>query len=163
QEARKLGKPVIVDPKGKDFSIYQGTTMITPNRVELATRMKTMTTIEIETAAREVIRAVGSQAVLVTRSEDGMRLVPARGEPTQVASYPVTVREVSGAADAVVGVLGAMLPIGADFEHAMRAGNAAAAVVIGKRGTASVSAVELRARILPPASLAAKEKVIFDW
>jgi D-beta-D-heptose 7-phosphate kinase / D-beta-D-heptose 1-phosphate adenosyltransferase len=57
----------------------------------------------------------------------------------------------------------AMLALGADFESAMRAANAAAAVVVGKRGTASVSAAELRARILPAATLAAEEKIVFDW
>jgi D-beta-D-heptose 7-phosphate kinase/D-beta-D-heptose 1-phosphate adenosyltransferase len=80
-----------------------------------------------------------------------------------VPAYPVKVRDVSGAGDTVVATLAVMLALGADYEDAMRAANAAASVVIGKRGTATVSAAELRARILPAASLAPEEKIVFDW
>jgi bifunctional ADP-heptose synthase (sugar kinase/adenylyltransferase) len=81
-----------------------------------------------------------------------------------VAAYPVKVRVVSGAGDTVVAVLAVMLAAAAGFESAMRAANAAAAVVVvGKRGTATVSAAELRARILPAASRATEEKILFDW
>jgi D-beta-D-heptose 7-phosphate kinase / D-beta-D-heptose 1-phosphate adenosyltransferase len=163
--ARKLGKPIIVDPKGKDFSIYHGATLITPNRQELAeaTRHAVATEADIAAAAAALNRAVGSEAVLVTRSEAGMSLIPARGEPAHVAAYPVKVRDVSGAGDTVVAVLAAMLAADTGFEPAMRAANAAAAVVVGKRGTATVSAAELRSRILPAASLAPEEKIVFDW
>jgi D-beta-D-heptose 7-phosphate kinase/D-beta-D-heptose 1-phosphate adenosyltransferase len=165
EAARKLGKPVIVDPKGKDFSIYHGTTVITPNRHELAeaTRRKAVTDAEIVTAAAELNQTVGSDAVLVTRSEEGMTLVPAQGTPIHVPAYPVKVRDVSGAGDTVVAVLAAMLGTQAEFEGAMRAANAAAAVVVSKRGTATVSLAELRARMLPAASLAFEEKIVFDW
>jgi D-beta-D-heptose 7-phosphate kinase/D-beta-D-heptose 1-phosphate adenosyltransferase len=163
--AQGLGKPVIVDPKGKDFSIYRGATLITPNRQELAevTRHTVATEADIASAATALSLAVDSQAVLVTRSEAGMSLVPARGEPVHVAAYPVKVRDVSGAGDTVVAVLAAMLAADTGFEPAMRAANAAAAVVVGKRGTATVTAAELRSRILPAASLAPEEKIIFDW
>jgi D-beta-D-heptose 7-phosphate kinase / D-beta-D-heptose 1-phosphate adenosyltransferase len=163
--AQKLGKPVIVDPKGKDFSVYQGATLITPNRQELAevTRHAVATEADIAAAAGALNRAVRSEAVLVTRSEAGMSLVPARGEPAHVAAYPVKVRDVSGAGDTVVAVLAAMLAAKTGFEPAMRAANAAAAVVVGKRGTATVSGAELRSRILPAASLAPEEKIVFDW
>ena len=91
-------------------------------------------------------------------------LLQARGgEPVHVPAYPVKVRDVSGAGDTVAAVLAVMLAMGADFESAMRAANAAAAVVVGKRGTATVSAAELRARILPSATLAPEEKIVFDW
>ena len=73
------------------------------------------------------------------------------------------VRDVSGAGDTVAAVLAVMLAAGADFESAMRAANAAASVVVGKSGTATVSAAELRARILPAATLASEEKIVFDW
>jgi D-beta-D-heptose 7-phosphate kinase/D-beta-D-heptose 1-phosphate adenosyltransferase len=165
EEARRLGKPVIVDPKGKDFSVYKGATLITPNRQELAeaTRHALASEADIAAAAAELNRAIGSEAVLVTRSEAGMSLVPAQGEPVHVAAYPVKVRDVSGAGDTVVAVLAAMLAAKTSFEDAMRAANAAAAVVVGKRGTATVSAAELRHRVLPAASLAPEEKIIFDW
>jgi D-beta-D-heptose 7-phosphate kinase/D-beta-D-heptose 1-phosphate adenosyltransferase len=163
--ARKLGKPIIVDPKGKDFSIYRGATLITPNRHELAdaARRPAVTDAEIVAAAAELNRLVGSDAVLVTRSEEGMTFVPAEGSPIHVPAYPVKVRDVSGAGDTVVAVLAAMLATDRDFELAMRAANAAAAVVVGKRGTATLSVAELRARLLPASSLAAEEKIIFDW
>jgi D-beta-D-heptose 7-phosphate kinase / D-beta-D-heptose 1-phosphate adenosyltransferase len=162
---RKLGKPVIVDPKAKDFSIYRDATLVTPNWQELAqaTRSAVVTESDIASAAAELNRALGSEAVLVTRSEAGMSLVPRLGAPMHVAAYPVKVRDVSGAGDTVVAVLSVMLAAGLDFGEAMRAANAGAAVVVGKRGTATVSAAELRARLLPSALLAAEEKVIFDW
>jgi D-beta-D-heptose 7-phosphate kinase / D-beta-D-heptose 1-phosphate adenosyltransferase len=163
--ANRLGKPVIVDPKGKDFSIYKGATVITPNWQELAHAARSVlaTESDIASAAAEVNRSIGSEAVLVTRSEAGMSLIPSRGEPVHVAAYPVKVRDVSGAGDTVVAVLAVMLAAGAGFEPAMRAANAGAAVVVGKRGTATVSATELRGRILPSALLAAEEKIVFDW
>ena len=163
--ARKLGKPVIVDPKGKDFAIYRGATLITPNRHELAdaARRTAVTDAEIVAAAAELNRLVGSEAVLVTRSEEGMTFVPAAGPAIHVPAYPVKVRDVSGAGDTVVAVLAAMLAMEKDFEPAVRAANAAAAVVVGKRGTATLSVAELRSRLLPASSLAAEEKIIFDW
>src|SRR6185437_3099888 len=85
------------------------------------------------------------------------------GSAVHVPAYPVRVRDVSGAGDTVVAVLAAMLAAGADFESAMRAANAAAAVVVGKPGTATLSVAELRHRILPAATLAPEEKIIFDW
>src|SRR5919106_978486 len=102
-EARKLGKPVIVDPKGADFSIYRGATLITPNRQELAaaTRRPVATEADIALAAAELNQALGHAAVLVTRSEAGMSLVPAAGEALHIAAYPVKVRDVSGAGDTV--------------------------------------------------------------
>lgn len=162
--ARKLGKPVIVDPKGSDYSVYRGATVITPNRGELgeATRRPVETHAELAVAAKAMARAVKSEAVLVTLSEDGMMLHAGR-KPVHVPAYSVRVRDVSGAGDTVAAVLAVMLSAGADYESAMRAANAAASVVVGKSGTATVSAVELRARILPSATLAPEEKIVFDW
>jgi D-beta-D-heptose 7-phosphate kinase/D-beta-D-heptose 1-phosphate adenosyltransferase len=165
ERAKKLGKPVIVDPKGADFSIYRGATIITPNRKELAeaTRRVVGTVPDIAAAASTLAREVRSEAVLVTLSEQGMLLHARRREPVHVPAYSVKVRDVSGAGDTVAAVLAVMLALNADFESAMRAANAAAAVVIGKQGTATLSAAELRARILPSATLAPEEKIVFDW
>jgi D-beta-D-heptose 7-phosphate kinase/D-beta-D-heptose 1-phosphate adenosyltransferase len=162
--ANKLGKPVLVDPKGRDYSIYKGATLITPNRQELAeaTGSAAKTDDEVAAAARDLGRSLGAKAVLVTRSEDGMTLVE-NGEAIHIPAYPVRVRDVSGAGDTVMAVLSAMLAMNADFESAMRAANAAAAVVVGKRGTATVSVAELRSRILPASTLASEEKIVFDW
>ncbi len=163
--ARKLKKPVVVDPKGTDYSIYRGATVITPNRKELsdATRRPVQTNAQIATAASEVMRLVRSEAVLVTLSEMGMLLQQRGSKPVHIPAHSVKVRDVSGAGDTVAAVLAVLLAMGADFEAAMRGANAAASVVVGKQGTATVSAAELRARILPSAALAPEEKIVFDW
>ena len=163
--ARKLGKPVIVDPKGGDFSVYRGATVITPNRKELgeATRQAVGTDAELGKAARTLARMVKSEAVLVTLSEDGMLLQAGRDAPVHVPAYSVKVRDVSGAGDTVVATLAVMLAAKADFDSAVRAANAAAAVAVSKSGTATVSMAELRARILPAATLAPEEKIVLDW
>jgi D-beta-D-heptose 7-phosphate kinase/D-beta-D-heptose 1-phosphate adenosyltransferase len=165
ERATKLGKPVIVDPKGSDFSIYRGATIVTPNRKELAdaTRLPVESHDELAAAASALARMAGSKAVLVTLSEHGMMLHARSAAPVHVPAYSVKVRDVSGAGDTVAAVLAVMLAAGADFESAMRAANAAASVVVGKSGTATVSSAELRARILPPATLASEEKIVFDW
>jgi D-beta-D-heptose 7-phosphate kinase/D-beta-D-heptose 1-phosphate adenosyltransferase len=163
--AQRLGKPVIVDPKGHDYSLYRGATLITPNRQELgaAVHRPVASEADIANAAAELARIVNSEAVLVTRSEEGMTLHVERQPPIHIPAYPVKVRDVSGAGDTVVAVMAVLLAMSAPFESAMRAANAAAAVVVGKRGTATVSLTELRHRILPAASLAPEEKIVFDW
>jgi D-beta-D-heptose 7-phosphate kinase/D-beta-D-heptose 1-phosphate adenosyltransferase len=162
--AREFGKPVIVDPKGVDFSIYRGATLITPNRKELAeaTRLPARTDEEVAAAAAILAGTAECEAVLVTRSEDGVTLYRHSAAPVHVPAYPVRVRDVSGPGDTVAATLGVLLAMGADLEMATRAANAAAAVVVGKRGTATCSAAELRARILPNAVLAAEQKVFYD-
>ena len=87
---------------------------------------------------------VGSEAVLVTRSEEGMSLHVEGSAPIHVPAYPVKVRDVSGAGDTVAAVMAVLLAMKTPYEFAMRAANAAAAVVVGKRGTATVALAELR-------------------
>jgi D-beta-D-heptose 7-phosphate kinase/D-beta-D-heptose 1-phosphate adenosyltransferase len=164
-KARKLGKPVVVDPKHHDYKIYRGATLITPNRQELgaAVHRPVASDAEIAKAAAELARLVESDAVLVTRSEEGMTLHVGGEPPLNIPAYPVKVRDVSGAGDTVAAVMAVLLAMQAPFDAAMRAANAAAAVVVGKRGTSSVSLAELRHRILPSASLAPEDKIVFDW
>jgi len=164
EAATRAGKPVIVDPKGTDYTIYRDATVITPNRQELAaaTRLPAQSDAEVAEAAAVLRRSLGAQVVLVTRSEAGMTLVTGDAEPVHVPAYPVRVRDVSGAGDTVVAALALMLAAGAAFEPAMRAANAAASVVVGKRGTATATLAELRARLLPAATLAS-DKIVFDW
>jgi D-beta-D-heptose 7-phosphate kinase / D-beta-D-heptose 1-phosphate adenosyltransferase len=165
EAAQDLHKPLIVDPKGNDYARYRGATVITPNSKELSDVMRrtVLGDDEVAAAAEELRRAISSRAVLVTRSEQGMTLAAEGAAPVHVPAYPVKVRDVSGAGDTVVATLALLLAMGAGFEAATRAANAAAAVAVGKRGTAAVSAQELRARILPAASLASEEKIVFDW
>ena len=163
--ARRLGRPVIVDPKGHDYRVYRGATLLTPNRKELAAAIHrpVVTEPEIAAAAAELARMAGAEAVLVKRSEEGMTLHQEGYAPVHVPAYPVRVRDVSGAGDTVAAVIAVLLAMKAPFEPAMRVANAAAAVVVGKRGTSTVSPAELRHRILPAASLAPEDKIVFDW
>jgi D-beta-D-heptose 7-phosphate kinase/D-beta-D-heptose 1-phosphate adenosyltransferase len=160
--ARKLGKRVIVDPKSANFAIYRGATLLTPNRKEFAeaTRSRADSEKSIADAAQDVMQLADCEAILVTQSEHGMTLVPRKGEAIHVPAHPVKVRDVSGAGDTVAAVLAVTLAAGADWETALRMANAAAAVAVGKKGTATVTPAELRRRILPHAYLAAEEKII---
>ncbi len=108
---------------------------------------------------RSIVGEIDAEAVLVTRSEQGMSLIPRDGEPIHVPAYPVRVRDVSGAGDTVVAVFAVVMAAGGNFETALRAANAAAAVVVGKRGTATTSIDELRTRLLPHALFVAEEKI----
>ena len=160
EAARKAGKPVLVDPRGRDYSAYHGATMIKPNRQQLidVVGRTVQEDDEIVATAQEVRRATAAKAILVTRSEAGMTLVSG-GEPLHLPAYPVRVRDVSGAGDTVSAAVSLMLAAGASFEAAARIANAAAAVAVGKRGTATVSSPELRARLLH----APQEKILYDW
>lgn len=162
--AKRARVPVIVDPKAADYAVYRGATVITPNRRELsaATRREAVGDAAIVAAAEELAAIVACEAVVVTRSEEGMTLY-AKGEaPVHVPAYAVKVRDVSGPGDTVVAILAVMLALGADYETAMRAANAGAAVVVGKPGTATASIDELRHRLLPTAATALEDKIVFD-
>ena len=160
--ARKLGKPVIVDPKSANLAIYRGATLLKPNRREfaVATRSRADTESNIAEAAQEIMQLADCEAVLVTQSEHGMTLVRRGAEAIHVPGHPVRVRDVSGAGDTVAAVLAVAVAAGADWEAALRIANAAAAVAVSKIGVAVVTLAELRRKILPHAFLAAEEKII---
>ena len=160
--ARKLDKAVIVDPKSANFAIYRGATLLTPNRKEFseATRSRADSIESIALAAQDVIQLADCEAILVTQSEQGMTLVPRKGEAVHVPSYPVRVLDVSGAGDTVAAVLAVARGAGAPWEDALRLASAAAAVAVGKKGTAIVTPSELRRQVLPHAFLAAEEKIV---
>ena len=160
--ARKLGKRVIVDPKSANFAIYRGATLLTPNRKEFAeaTRSRADTDARIAEAAQDAIQLADCEAILVTQSENGMTLVPRKGEAIHVGAHPVKVRDVSGAGDTVAAVLAIALAAGADWDTSLRMANAGAAVAVSKKGTATITSAELRRKILPHAFLAAEEKIV---
>ena len=163
--ANNAGVPVIVDPKAADYAVYRGATVIKPNRRELAetTRLPVGSDDEVIAAATKLNASLGTKAVLVSLSDDGLVLVPAEGAPIRVPAFPVKVKDASGAGDTVVAALALMLAARADHEVAVRVANAAGAIVVGKRGTATVSADELRHQVLPASTLASEDKVIYDW
>ena len=162
--ARKLGKPVIVDPKSLNWAIYRGATLVKPNRKEFseATRSRADTTQSIVDASEDVMRLADCEAILVTQGELGMTLVPRNGDAIHVPAFPVKLRDGSGAGDTVAAALAVSLAAAADWDTALRMASAAAAVAVGKQGTASVSAAELRRKILPHAYLAAEEKIVLE-
>ncbi len=141
--ARAAGKPVLVDPKGDDYERYRGATLLTPNRSEfreVAGGWKDEA--ELNAKAQQLRQDLGLEALLVTRSEEGMSLFREGGalhEPTQARE----VFDVSGAGDTVIATLAVMLASGADLPDAVRIANRAAGIVVDKLGTAVVSRDEI--------------------
>lgn len=146
--ARKL--PVVVDPKGADFSRYAGAAVITPNRGELTAAAGRELTREAdyERAARELMAAHRIGAVCLTRSEEGLSLYPAAGPAVHITALGKEVFDVSGAGDTVAAVLAAGLAVGADLALCAGLANLAAGIVVGKVGTAVVHPDELRQAVL---------------
>jgi len=143
--ARQAGIPCLVDPRGPDYARYEGTDILTPNAQELAqaSGLPTGTAAEVEAAARAVLERVRIGALLVTRSEKGMMLVPKAGPALIERALAREVFDVSGAGDTVIAALALAMAGGAPLPVAMRLANAAASVVVGKLGTALCSADEL--------------------
>ncbi|MDP1536859.1 MAG: D-glycero-beta-D-manno-heptose-7-phosphate kinase [Burkholderiales bacterium] len=141
--ARRHGKPVLVDPKGEDYSRYRGATLVTPNRAELRAVIGGWTSEAALTAKAQRLRQrLGIGAMLVTRSEEGMTLYR-RGSRLHVPAQAREVYDVSGAGDTVIAVIGVMLAAGRDLEDAVRIANRAAGIVVGRFGTAVVHPDEL--------------------
>ena len=141
--ARAAGKPILVDPKGDDYSRYQGATLITPNRSEfreVAGRWKSED--DLTERAQKLRSELALDALLITRSEEGMTLYRER-ERLHVPAVAREVYDVSGAGDTVIAVLGVMLAAGASFSEAVKLANKAAGIVVGKLGTAVVHPEEL--------------------
>ena len=137
-KAKAMGKAVVVDPKGSDYTIYAGATVVTPNRKELfeATQMPVDGDEQVVAAARHLIDTCAFQAVLVTRSQDGMTLVQADGQIHHLPAEAREVFDVSGAGDTVVATLAASLASGASLLEGAHLANVAAGIVVGKVGTA---------------------------
>ncbi len=146
--ARAAGKPVLVDPKGEDFSRYRGATLITPNSAEFRAVAGGWTTeAELTRKARNLMRKLQVESLLITRSEDGMTLYRRSGERLHVPAQAREVYDVSGAGDTVIATLGVMLAAGAGLEQAVRVANRAAGIVVAKFGTAVVRPDELFAQL----------------
>ncbi len=141
--ARDKGIPVLIDPKGDNYDRYAGATVITPNRAELACVVGRWTSEEDLTIRAQNLRdRLNLEALLLTRSEEGMTLFTADGVQT-VPAQAREVFDVSGAGDTVIAVTAAMLAAGLNLSEAVRIANRAGGIVVGKLGTASVSYNEL--------------------
>jgi rfaE bifunctional protein kinase chain/domain len=141
--AREADKPVLIDPKGSDWLRYSGATAITPNRVELTQAVGSWCSeVELQEKVMVLIKKLGLNALIFTRSEEGMTLFDAES----ARSIPAETREVAdvtGAGDTVIAILTLMVACGLDLEQAMTLANRGAGIVVGKFGTSSLSYDEL--------------------
>ena len=143
ERARAAGKRVLVDPKGDEWEKYRGATVLTPNRNEFrAVVGRWRDESDMTARAQALRRALALEALLVTRSEEGVTLYSDEGTLT-IPAEAREVYDVSGAGDTVIATLGTLIAAGAPLADAVRIANAAAGVVVGKLGTAVVSPGEL--------------------
>ena len=141
--ARAANKPVLVDPKGDEYSRYAGATIITPNRAELREVVGRWTDEEdLERRAQELRKRLDLQALLLTRSEEGMTLFTEQGA-WSVAAAAREVFDVTGAGDTVIAVLAVMMAAGLPLRDAVTIANKAGGIVVGKLGTSTASYSEL--------------------
>ena len=136
-------KPVLVDPKGSDFSRYRNATLLTPNKSEFKAVVGSWKSEDEMSEKAQALRAsLNLTALLVTRSEEGMTLYR-KDDVFNMPSLAREVFDVSGAGDTVIASLGAMLASGSDLVDAVRLANRAAGIVVGKLGTAVVERHDL--------------------
>ncbi len=144
QLAKSAGIPVLVDPKGTNFTIYRDATVLTPNLKELEAVVGACANEqEIIKKARQLLEDLNISNLLLTRGEGGMTLIPRKGEEVHLPAHAREVFDVTGAGDTVIAVFGAALAAGSDPSQAMFLANLAASLVVAKLGAASVSAPEL--------------------
>lgn len=142
--ARAAGKPVLVDPKGDDYSRYKGATLLTPNRSELRQVVGSWRDeTELMGKVQQLRAELQLDALLVTRSEEGMTLFSA-AERIHQPAIAREVFDVSGAGDTVIATLAVVLASGADLASAVRLANQAAGIVVAKLGTAVATLAELQ-------------------
>ncbi|QBR41457.1 D-glycero-beta-D-manno-heptose-7-phosphate kinase [Kerstersia gyiorum] len=147
ERARAAGVPILVDPKGDDFSRYRGADLVTPNRQELQVVAGAWRTEEDLTRRAQALRQqLGLRGLMLTRSEQGMSLYTDEGED-HVAAQAHEVFDVSGAGDTVLATLAVMRAAGMDWHQAMRWANKAGGIVVGKLGTSIVTAEEMAAAV----------------
>lgn len=148
QMARAKGIPVLADPKGKDFSIYRGASLITPNLNEFEMIVgHCADEAELVSRGAKLMHELELGALLVTRGEHGMTLLRPDHGPLHLPARAREVFDVTGAGDTVISTLAASLAAGEELPQAVALANLAAGIVVGKLGTAAISAPELRRAI----------------
>jgi len=146
--AKKQGKPILVDPKGTDFERYRGATLLTPNLSEFeAVVGECKTENEIVSKGQELLEKLDLEAMLVTRSEQGMTLLRRDHEEFHLPTQAREVYDVTGAGDTVIATLAIAIAANAEYTQASALANIAAGIVVGKLGTSTVSEAELLAEI----------------
>ncbi|MGO3345100.1 MAG: bifunctional D-glycero-beta-D-manno-heptose-7-phosphate kinase/D-glycero-beta-D-manno-heptose 1-phosphate adenylyltransferase HldE [Marinomonas sp.] len=144
--ANDVNVPSFVDPKGDDFSIYQGATLVKPNLLEFENIVgQCHSVVELEEKAKALREKFNWDALLVTRGEDGLILLTDDKPPFSLATAAKEVFDVTGAGDTVVAVLTAVYVTSKRFVDAVEHANQAAGYVVGKLGTASINAEQLDA------------------
>jgi len=142
--AKKYHKPILVDPKGRDFQKYAGATVITPNLSEFETVVgEWKTEEELLSKAEQLREKLALTALLITRSEHGMTLICPPERPLHLPTQAREVFDVTGAGDTVIGVLAAMLAAKQSWSNAVALANLAAGLTVSKLGAVSVSPAEL--------------------
>jgi len=145
EHARAANKPVLVDPKGQDFSPYRGASFITPNLSEFEGVVgHCIDEAEIVERGEALCREMDIASLLVTRSDKGMSLLRGDQPPVHLPTQAREVYDVTGAGDTVIAGLAASIAAGQDPEQAMQVANLAAGIVVGKLGTATASVSEIR-------------------
>lgn len=148
QKARASKIPVVVDPKGTDFEKYHGATLLTPNRAEFEAVCGSWTNdLELVRKALALINGLDIEAILVTRSEQGMTLIERDGSAHQLATMAREVADVTGAGDTVIAAVAAGLGAGMSLAASAELANHAAGIVVSKSGTATVSGRELESAL----------------
>jgi D-beta-D-heptose 7-phosphate kinase/D-beta-D-heptose 1-phosphate adenosyltransferase len=149
--ARSAGKTIIVDPKAKDLTRYQGATILTPNRLELqqACGQECITHEQVVDGARRILEQRVCDVMIVTRGKDGMSVIQAGGSAVHLPTAARQVFDVSGAGDTVVAAISLGLAAGAQVGDAAALANIAAGIVVGKQGTATVTTGEIIAALRP--------------
>lgn len=145
RKAKEWEKLVMVDPKFKDYSVYRGATVITPNTKEASEASGIAITDErsLKRAGSKLLKKLKCNALVITRGEEGMAIFESHQEPHSVGTIAKEVFDVTGAGDTVIGTMALALAAGANIRRAAELANYAAGIVVGKMGTATATRKEL--------------------
>lgn len=144
QAARGASRPVVIDPKGDDYSGYHGASLITPNRKEfeqVAGRFRD--NADLERRAAKLVQDLDLGGILVTRGDEGMSLIQRDGKALHIKARAREVFDVTGAGDTVIAAIGCAWAVGSGLEDAVQLANVAAGIVVGKLGAATASPAEI--------------------
>jgi rfaE bifunctional protein kinase chain/domain len=147
--ARGASKPIVVDPKGRAYCKYRGATVVTPNTQEAHLALNHLLNLpdDLTAMGQQLLMLLGGSAVLITRGPEGMTLFDPGRQAVHIPAAGRHVYDVTGAGDTVVATLALALAAGATLEQGARLANAAAGIVVGKVGTATVESRELMASV----------------
>lgn len=149
ESARRIGKPVLVDPKGKDYLQYRGSTLLTPNKGEAAAASGIEITDDdsCNKAGQKLLAAVELDSLLITLGEGGMRLFEKNRDSRHFPTMARKVYDVTGAGDTVIATLAVAIGAGADLPTAAQIANVAAGLVVEQIGTATINLTNLKTEL----------------